>query len=63
MTRIRQTRTKDGEAENRYEIIGGGDVHAVEVLCLEIRQLARRHGVTVKELRVETVRPRDRPSA
>jgi hypothetical protein len=63
MTRIRQTRTEAGEAENRYEIIGGADIHALEALCLEIRQLARRHGVTVEELRVETVRPRDRPSA
>lgn len=42
------------EREERYEIVGDVDAHAMEGLRLEIMRLAKRHGVTVRELRVET---------
>jgi hypothetical protein len=41
--------------EERYEIVGDGDAHAMEDLRLDIMRLAKRHGVTVRELRVETL--------
>lgn len=42
------------EREDRYEIVGDVGAHAMESLRLEIMRLAKRHGVTVRELRVET---------
>ena len=48
--------------EERYEIVGDGDAHAMEDLRLEIMRLAKRHGVTVRELRVETLTEIDPPS-
>ena len=41
------------EAIHRIEIIGTLDRHAVEVLQLEVRRLAKRFGVEIKTLRVE----------
>ena len=40
-------------AVRRIEIIGTLDRHAVEVLQLEIRRLAKRFGIEIKTLRVE----------
>ncbi len=41
------------EAGHRIEITGTLDRHAVEVLQLELRRLAKRYGVEIKRLRVE----------
>jgi hypothetical protein len=41
------------EAVRRIEISGTLDRHAVEALQLELRRLAKRFGVEIKELRVE----------
>lgn len=41
------------EETHRVEISGALDGHALEALRLEIRRLARRHGVEIKDLRVE----------
>jgi hypothetical protein len=40
----------------RIEITGELDRGAVEALCLEVRRLARRHGVDVTAVRIEKVR-------
>ena len=40
---------------HRIEISGDLGRHAVEALQLEIRRLAKRHGVEITELRIETV--------
>jgi hypothetical protein len=50
------------EREDRYEIVGTLDAHAMEGLRLEIMRLAKRHGVTVRELRVETLTAADSTS-
>jgi hypothetical protein len=55
-------RKTDAEREDRYEIVGDGDAHAMECLQLEIGRLAKRHGVTVCELRVETLTEVDHTS-
>lgn len=55
-------RKTDAEREDRYEIVGEGDAHAMEALRLEISRLARRYGVKVRELRVETVTEVDHTS-
>ncbi len=49
------------EQPGRYEIVGEG-AHAMEALRLEISRLARRYGVKVRELRVETVTEGDHTS-
>lgn len=41
------------EAGYRIEITGTLDRHAVEILQLELRRLAKRYGVEIKELKVE----------
>ena len=41
------------EAGYRIEITGTLNPHEMEVLQLEIRRLAKRHGVEIKGLRVE----------
>lgn len=41
----------------RLEIRGELDRRAAESLELEIRQLAKRHGVIIKEIRIEPDRP------
>lgn len=56
MPKTARSRGKTNEREACYEIIGEGDARALEALCLEIRRLAKRHGVIVEELRVEPVR-------
>lgn len=38
---------------HRIEISGDLGRHAVEALQLEIRRLAKRHGVEISELRIE----------
>jgi hypothetical protein len=43
----------DQKDDCRIEIIGRLDPHAIEVLQLEIRRLAKRCGVVVSALRVE----------
>ena len=73
MRKTARSRGKTNEVQASYEIIGEGDAHALEALCLEIRRLAKRHGVIVEELRVEPVRgsgpsvnlgpSRDRPTS
>ena len=40
---------------HQIEISGDLGRHVVEALQLEIRRLARRHGVEITELRIETV--------
>lgn len=40
---------------HRVEITGDMDRHAIEALYLEIRQLAKRYGVKIKEFRIGTV--------
>jgi hypothetical protein len=37
----------------RIEIIGSLDPHAIEILQLEIRRLAKRYGVLVSAARIE----------
>ena len=46
-----------GERTTRLEISGKMDRHAAEALQLELRRLAKRHGVDIKEVRI------DRPEA
>lgn len=41
----------------RLEIRGELDRRAAESLELEIRQIAKRHGVIIKEIRIEPDRP------
>ena len=41
------------ESVRRIEITGDLDRHAVEALRLEVLRLARRHGVTVENLRIQ----------
>lgn len=41
-----------GEVVRRFEITGGMDRHSIEALYLEIRRLAKRFGVTVREFRI-----------
>jgi hypothetical protein len=41
------------ETAHRIEITGTLDRHALEMLQLEIRRLAKLHGVEIKGLRVE----------
>lgn len=43
------------EALRRIEITGDLNRHAAEALYLEIRRLARRYGVDIKEFRIEKV--------
>jgi hypothetical protein len=40
---------------HRMEIAGNLGRHAAEALQLEIRRLAKRHGVEIAELRIEKV--------
>lgn len=40
---------------HRIEATADLDRHAAEALSLEIRRLARRHGVDIKELRIDRV--------
>jgi hypothetical protein len=44
---------KGSRTAPRIEITAEMDVHAVEALTLEIRGLARRHGIVLKSLRRE----------
>jgi hypothetical protein len=46
-----------GEPICRLEISGRMDRHAAEALQLELRRLAKRHGVDITEVRI------DRPEA
>jgi uncharacterized protein (DUF58 family) len=39
--------------DERLEVVGDLDAAAAEALRLEIRRLARRHGVAVLELRID----------
>jgi ABC-type phosphate transport system auxiliary subunit len=41
------------EREERFEITGDLDDQTVEVIRLEMRELARRYGVTITEFRLE----------
>jgi hypothetical protein len=43
----------EGSVRQRIEITGDMDRKAVEALQLEIRRLARLHGVRIAELRIE----------
>ncbi|MBI3457547.1 MAG: hypothetical protein HY002_17345 [Candidatus Rokubacteria bacterium] len=43
------------EAVHRIEITGIPDRHAAEALQLEIRRLARRYGIDIREIRIEEV--------
>ena len=40
---------------HRIEVTADLDGHAVEALYLEIRRLAKRYGVDIKEFRIEKV--------
>lgn len=53
---------RDGTREDRYELVGEGNAHAMEALRLEIARLAKRHGVSIKELRIEAVPELEGPS-
>jgi ABC-type uncharacterized transport system substrate-binding protein len=44
----------------RLTVTTAGDRHDLEALQLEIRRLARAHGVEVTEVRIERVEPRRR---
>ncbi len=44
----------------RVEISGDLDRHAAEALRLEIRRMARRYGIDIKEIRIE--RPEEKHS-
>ena len=46
---------KSGEAEERFEITGDLERPAAEALELELRRLARRHGVELEQVRIEPV--------
>jgi hypothetical protein len=39
--------------EQRFEVHGRMDRHAAEALQLEIRRLAKRYGIEVKQIRIE----------
>jgi len=41
-----------GEQIPRVEISGRMDRHAAEALQLELRRLAKRHGVDIKDVRI-----------
>jgi hypothetical protein len=47
-------------ATRRLTVTTAGDRHDLEALQLEIRRLARVHGVEVTEVRIERVEPRRR---
>ena len=52
------TRPRSREpVSRRLEIRGELDRRAAESLEIEIRQLAKRHGVIIKEIRIEPDRP------
>lgn len=42
-----------GERIPRVEISGRMDRHAAEALRLELRRLAKRHGVDIEEVRID----------
>jgi hypothetical protein len=42
-----------GERIPRVEISGRMDRHAAEALQLEVRRLAKRHGVDIKDVRID----------
>jgi len=44
----------------RLAITSSGDRNALEALQLEIRRLAREHGIEVTDIRIERVEPRRR---
>lgn len=44
---------KDPGSAQRIEVTAELDRHAAEALTLEVRRLARRHGVDIKEVRIE----------
>ena len=46
---------KPPETVRRFEVTGDLDRHAVEALQLELRRLAKRHGVEIKVLRIEKI--------
>jgi len=55
----RPARKKKAETPiRRFHITGQLDVHAIEALQLEIRQLALRYGVEITMFRVATPRER-----
>ena len=41
------------EASGHLELVGELDAHAAEALRLQIRRLARQHGIDLVEMRVE----------
>ena len=49
--------TSSDERIHRVEISGRMDRHAAEALQLELRRLAKRHGVDIKEVRIERPEP------
>lgn len=56
-SRVDDREEKDSaEAGHRIEITGTLDRHAVEILQLELRRLAKRYGVEIKRLRVEKLK-------
>jgi hypothetical protein len=48
------TKRKRPEVIERVEIVGVLDSHDVEALQLELRRLAKRYGVAIDELSIET---------
>jgi len=67
VTRARRGHRRSGVASTsagrRLSIRAAGDRGDLEALQLEIRRLARAHGVEIDEVRIERVeRARDRPS-
>jgi hypothetical protein len=54
-------RPKRAPPTRRLTLTTAGDRHELEALQLEIRRLARAHGIEVTDLRVERIEPR-RPS-
>jgi hypothetical protein len=54
-------RPKRAPNTRRLTLTTTGDPHELEALQLEIRRLARAHGIEVTDLRVERIEPR-RPS-
>lgn len=51
----RHERAEGRDLFEEIEILGELDSHAVEELQLEIRRLARRRGLAIKELRIDTI--------
>lgn len=43
------------EAVHRIEITGSLDRHSAETLQIEIRRLAKRHGIEIKKMRLARV--------